>query len=242
MNCPYCRENLIIVRRGAEYHCDHCNRDLRKIRSGEFCEVKYKDRSGYLLVGILLILSAFFLSGLLFLFPLHVSPVSAGVLLAICITIGPAMVSYRPYTIVSYPPPKETAFKAYPLPPSFDSVRTHSEFERMVALLLERMGYSDVRHIGGPGDKAIDITCYRDGLHYAVQCKKLGTGHKVGSRMMQGFCVMMKGYHEIERGIFVTTSVFTKDAEDIAKKFNVELIDGHTLKDLMQRYMERPQE
>lgn len=243
MKCPYCKENLTIIKRGVEYHCYHCNRDLRRTASGGFCEVRYEEKGGSAFVGLII----FFLGliGLIFSFA---SIRSLGALRYIVtglsllfIMLGIGIMSYRPYTFVGYPPLKETIFRASSLPPSIEGIGTPTEFEKTVALLLEKMGYSDVRHIGGPSDKAIDITCYKDGLLYAVQCKKFDSKHKVGSRAMQNFCVMIKEYHEIERGIFVTTSTFTKDAKDIAEKFNVELIDGHALSDLMQRFIERPQ-
>lgn len=140
----------------------------------------------------------------------------------------------KTFRIIGYPPPKESRYKEYSLPPSLEGITTPTEFERTVAMLLDKMGYEEVKHVGGAGDKAIDITCYRDGLHFAVQCKKWTT--KVDSRTMQHFCVMMKDYHEIERGIFITSSTFTENAKDIATKFNVELIDGFKLKELMDKY------
>jgi len=231
MKCPYCRERLTIIKRGQEYHCYHCNRDLRRTVDGGFCEVEYEDVSGSRVVGLIFLFLGFTLGW----FTLMSSGTLWGLLiLFVFLFIGIGLLSYRPYTIVGYPPPKETRYKLQPLPPSFEGIRTPSEFERAIAKLLEKMEYTNVRHVGGAGDKAIDVTCEKDGYQYAVQCKKWKK--KVGSRAMQKFCAMMKFYHEINRGIFVTTSSFTEDAKDIATKFNVELIDGFKLKEFMDKY------
>jgi len=233
MKCPYCRGRLTIVKRGEEYHCYHCNRDLRRTVDGSFCEVKYEDVSGLRTLGFASVIIAFitFIVGA---FSINVIFV---IVFGIFFFLGVALLGYKPYAIVGYPPPKESRFKLKPLPPSFEGIRTPTEFERAVAQLLEKMEYSNVRHVGGAGDKAIDVTCEKDGYQYAVQCKKWK--RKVGSRAMQRFCAMMKFYHEIDRGIFVTTSSFTEDARDIATKFNVELIDGFKFKEFIEKYSHR---
>ena len=46
------------------------------------------------------------------------------------------------------------------------------EFEYTTAEILRRLGYKDVKVIGGSGDLGVDILAYKDGKKVAVQCKK----------------------------------------------------------------------
>lgn len=104
-----------------------------------------------------------------------------------------------------------------------------SEFERLVARLLESLGYKKVYVNGGPGDRGADIFCYdARGLKVVVQCKRYGTIRKVGSDEMQKFLGCITDFHA-SYGIFVTTSGFTSQATDYAKRHNIVLIDGRQL-------------
>lgn len=111
---------------------------------------------------------------------------------------------------------------------------TPTEFERAVAHLLQDLGYREVRHSGGPGDLAADITC-RDarGRSVIVQCKRYAPGARVGSRDIQSFIGMLSVHHGADRGIFVTTSEFTPPAAKLARQHDVELIDAARLKELV---------
>ncbi len=111
---------------------------------------------------------------------------------------------------------------------------TPVEFERAVAQLLQDLGYREVRHAGGPGDLAADITC-RDarGRSVIVQCKRYAPGARVGSRDIQAFIGMLSVHHRADRGIFVTTSEFTPPAANLARQHDVELIDARRLKELV---------
>lgn len=111
---------------------------------------------------------------------------------------------------------------------------TPTEFERAVVHLLQDLGYREVRHSGGPGDLAADITC-RDarGRSVIVQCKRYAPGARVGSRDIQSFIGMLSVHHGADRGIFVTTSEFTPPAANLARQHDVELIDAARLKALV---------
>lgn len=111
---------------------------------------------------------------------------------------------------------------------------TPTEFERAVAHLLQDLGYREVRHAGGPGDLAADITC-RDakGRSVVIQCKRYAPGARVGSRDIQAFIGMLSVHHQADRGIFVTTSEFTPPATKLARQHDVELIDATRLKELV---------
>ncbi len=120
-----------------------------------------------------------------------------------------------------------------------------AQFENTVARLFRMMGFQNVEAVGRPGDEVVDIKMEKtDDLNhlikYAVQCKRFGPDNHVGAKDMQIFCAMFSGFHNADRGVYVTTSRFTREAADIAHKFRVTLIDGSTLADYLTKYMDTP--
>jgi hypothetical protein len=103
------------------------------------------------------------------------------------------------------------------------------DFERIVALLLEAQGYSDVRVIGGANDRGVDITCRdSDGSLVAVQCKRYDPSKSVGALAVQHLSAM--AFHRrAHRAVLVTTARFTESARRQAAEFDIELIDGQNL-------------
>ncbi len=106
------------------------------------------------------------------------------------------------------------------------------EFEYTIAELLSRLGYKDVKVIGGSGDLAVDIIAkYRDD-RVVVQCKRY-TSRKVGSPELQMFIGMMVTEYKASKGIYITTSSFTRDAIELARRHRIELWDGNKLIDML---------
>jgi restriction system protein len=113
-------------------------------------------------------------------------------------------------------------------------------FERLVVELLVNMGYGGSRKdageaIGRGGDGGIDGVIKEDRLGLDaiyIQAKRWeGT---VGSPEIQKFIGALEG-RKSKKGIFITTSSFTKDAEKFASSVSskVVLIDGETLAQYM---------
>jgi restriction system protein len=111
-----------------------------------------------------------------------------------------------------------------------------TQFENMVIDLLVAMGYGGSRKeaakaIGRSGDEGIDGIINEDRLGLDViyiQAKKWeGT---VGRPEIQKFAGALQGQHA-KRGIFITTSNFSKEATDFASRVDnkIVLIDGDTL-------------
>ena len=103
------------------------------------------------------------------------------------------------------------------------------------------MGFANVVRVGGSGDRAVDVIAEKRDefgrvLKYAVQCKRYNTRTPVGSEQMQVFCAMMTRVHGYDRGIYVTTSYFTTEALEIAKKLGVNPVDGKLLGELLTKY------
>ena len=115
-------------------------------------------------------------------------------------------------------------------------------FERMVVDLLVRMGYGGTRQdagqaIGQAGDGGIDGIIKEDrlGLDIVyVQAKRWDRNSSVGRPEIQKFAGALQG-HRARKGVFLTTSSFTKDAQDYVSRIDskIVLVDGATLGRLM---------
>jgi restriction system protein len=113
-------------------------------------------------------------------------------------------------------------------------------FERLVVDLLLAMGYGGSRQdagraIGKSGDGGIDGIIKEDKLGLDViyiQAKRWeGT---VGRPEVQKFAGALQG-HRASKGVFITTSSFTREAEEYANAINTKLIliNGAVLTELM---------
>lgn len=113
-------------------------------------------------------------------------------------------------------------------------------FEKLVLRLLLAMGYGGFReeaakHLGKPGDGGVDGVISQDKLGFEriyVQAKRI-TGKKVGEPEISRF-IGSRRFKEFQKGIFFTTSSFTKPALNRAKDLpGLILIDGEKLLKLM---------
>jgi restriction system protein len=104
-----------------------------------------------------------------------------------------------------------------------------AQFEDVVADLLRRHGYRDVKRIGGAGDLGADLIA-RDprGRSVVVQCKRYAPSHRVGSPLVQPLYSTKALYHA-ERALFVSTSSFSRPAVEVARRLDIDLIDGPAL-------------
>lgn len=118
-------------------------------------------------------------------------------------------------------------------------------FERLVIDLLVTMGYggsvSDAgRAVGKSGDEGIDGIIKEDKLGLDIiyiQAKRWKPGTVVGRPEIQKFVGALAG-QGAKKGIFITTSQFTKEAVDYNPKneTKIVLIDGDKLSQLMIDY------
>ena len=116
------------------------------------------------------------------------------------------------------------------------------EFEYTTAEILRRLGYNDVKVIGRSGDLGVDILAYKDGKKVAVQCKKY-IKKKVSSPEIQLFIGMMITEYKADKGLYVTTSYYTKDAYHLAMKHKdkLEIWTGKTLAGILLRLQQQEQ-
>lgn len=116
-------------------------------------------------------------------------------------------------------------------------------FERLVVDLLVKMGYGGSRQdagraVGQTGDGGIDGVINEDKLGLDViyiQAKRWDS--VVGRPEIQKFAGALQD-QRVHKGVFITTSAFTKDAKDYAGIINSKLIliDGRRMASLMVDY------
>jgi restriction system protein len=102
-----------------------------------------------------------------------------------------------------------------------------NDFEDYVADLYNRLGYS-TEVVGGSHDGGIDVVAKKNGLKHYIQCKKFITS-KVNVSEVRDFYGSMAGKLSNGKGIFITTNIFTTEAENFAEGKPIELIDGDKL-------------
>jgi restriction system protein len=113
-------------------------------------------------------------------------------------------------------------------------------FERMVVELLVKMGYGGSRKdagraIGKSGDEGIDGIIKEDRLGLDIiyiQAKRWDS--TVGRPEIQKFAGALQG-QRARKGIFITTSEFSRDAHDYASRIDskIVLIDGEQLAQML---------
>jgi restriction system protein len=102
-----------------------------------------------------------------------------------------------------------------------------SEFEEFVEKYFQSQNFKTELN-GGSGDGGIDIFLEKEGKHSVVQCKKYIT-RKVNPHDVRDFFGAMTHEGIDGKGFFVTTHIFTLEAENFAEGKPMELIDGNAL-------------
>lgn len=111
-------------------------------------------------------------------------------------------------------------------------------FEQFVLDLMTSMGYGSVDNATQvtpfAGDEGIDGIIMEDKLGFDliyVQAKHYAPDHTVGRPDIQAFVGAIAGRDG--KGLFVTTSKFSKQAREYAERQHIVLIDGQRLAELM---------
>ena len=116
-------------------------------------------------------------------------------------------------------------------------------FERLVVELLVKMGYGGsyreaAQAVGRSGDEGVDGVIKEDrlGLDVIYLQAKRWEG-PIGRPELQKFAGALQGLRA-RKGVFITTSSFTRDAIDYADRLEIKivLIDGQRLAELMFEY------
>jgi len=111
-------------------------------------------------------------------------------------------------------------------------------FEKVILILLKRMGYGDFIETSKSGDGGIDGIINEDklGLEKIYTQAKRYNENKVREKDIRNFIGAMSG--DTSKGVFITTSTFDDSAVKKAREahHSIVLIDGVKLVDLMIQY------
>lgn len=111
-------------------------------------------------------------------------------------------------------------------------------FEKVILILLKKMGYGDFRETSKSGDGGIDGIINEDklGLEKIYTQAKRYAENKVREKDIRNFIGAMSG--DTTKGVFITTSTFDDSAIKKAREahHSIILIDGLKLVDLMHEY------
>ncbi len=105
---------------------------------------------------------------------------------------------------------------------------------------MDNMGF-EVEHIGaskrGTGDGGIDLVAIRgkeqdlDEVAWVISCKCYKPENKVGPGEIRDLIGALDGFPRGTRGMVVTTSTFTFQANQTAQRANIRLMDGSEFAD-----------
>ena len=113
-----------------------------------------------------------------------------------------------------------------------------SKFERLCAQLLKKAGYEDVKVTSKAGDGGLDgfgfLSVGLIRFSVAFQAKRF-KDVKIGPDPIQALYGARRQDHK-EKAVFITTSSFTKKAQEAARQLSIDLIDGDKLIDLLRKY------
>ncbi|WP_372938082.1 restriction endonuclease [Seonamhaeicola sp.] len=111
-------------------------------------------------------------------------------------------------------------------------------FEKVILILLKKMGYGDFIETSKSGDGGIDGIINEDklGLEKIYTQAKRYNENKVREKDIRNFIGAMSG--DTSKGVFITTSTFDDSAIKKAREahHSIILIDGSKLVDLMHQY------
>lgn len=109
------------------------------------------------------------------------------------------------------------------------------EFEHFVADLWERMGWQTEVSTES-ADEGVDVTARKDVPYEQltlIQAKRYGPNTTVGSPDVQQYASLKDQYDGVDKVAIVTTNEFTRQAQDLADRLNVKLINGDELVELV---------
>ncbi len=109
---------------------------------------------------------------------------------------------------------------------------TPTEFENYIAELFRSHGFK-TNTVGGVGDGGIDVVAEKNGLVHYIQCKKFIT-RKVPVGAVRDFYGAIADKVDGGKGYFITTNVFTLEAEKFAEDKPIELVDRFKLVEYMK--------
>lgn len=104
-------------------------------------------------------------------------------------------------------------------------------FEAWCAEAIKTIGFSDVSITPGSGDQGVDILATKDGVKYAIQCKRYNTdlGNTPIQEVHSG-----KDFYRCHVGVVVTNQHFTDGARNLAQATGTLLWDREWIKHYLE--------
>lgn len=106
------------------------------------------------------------------------------------------------------------------------------DFERLVAKMLEKNGFYNIRLTPASGDYGADIIAYKAFEKYVFQCKRYSPGRAVGLKPVQE-AYSGKVHYGASKAVVVTNLYYSKNATVLARETNVILWDRNDLERLI---------
>jgi restriction system protein len=104
---------------------------------------------------------------------------------------------------------------------------TGTDFEHFLAQLFQRQGYT-VQRTGQSGDQGVDLILIRpDGWKIAVQAKGYIVSSVGNNAVREAFTG--QAFYDCQECWVVTTSRYTKKAQEVADKVGCRLFDKHDI-------------
>jgi hypothetical protein len=112
------------------------------------------------------------------------------------------------------------------------------DFEKLTGALFTKLGF-DVIITKQSSDGGVDVEAVNTGTifrgKYLIQCKRYGVRNKVSRPEIQAFFGRIAS-EPGAKGIFVTSSSFTRGAREFAHSTGINLIEGEELERMVLRY------
>lgn len=112
------------------------------------------------------------------------------------------------------------------------------DFEKLTGALFTKLGF-DVIITKQSSDGGVDVEAVNSGVifrgKYLIQCKRYGVRNKVSRPEIQGFFGRIAS-EPGAKGIFVTSSSFTRGNRGFAQSTVINLIDGEELERMVLRH------
>lgn len=99
------------------------------------------------------------------------------------------------------------------------------EFERFLASLLRKMGYTDVQ-LTEKYDLGVDIVAKKDGVIWGIQAKRYNSPVKAEA-VRQAYTALTR--YKCTQAMVITNSTYSRPAQMLAADNNVILVDRHLL-------------
>jgi hypothetical protein len=107
------------------------------------------------------------------------------------------------------------------------------QFERIMALLYRKLGYTVTRRGGANPDGGVDLVIEKDGQRIALQCKQWKTWN-VGVKVIREFLGALTDTG-FQKGMVLTLCGYTSEAREFAQRHGIEILDQADLAKLIRQ-------